>query len=86
MVRGDVLHGYTHVSGVPLCPCHDPGNYVMMEEGNSSLEFTLICWCGRRAPGTFDDEAEKAAWVARYGKPPATGAASHAQNTDTSQQ
>lgn len=57
-----VLFGYRHVNDVPLCPCRDPGNYMMMEQpGDDPLDCRLRCWCGRTCRVTFDslDEREK---------------------------
>lgn len=62
-MAGSIYFGYRHVDGVPLCPCRDPGNYVACEGGNDPLAFTLRCWCGRSISGTWDDEAEKLAFL-----------------------
>lgn len=54
------IFGYQYVTGVPPCPCRDPGNYLMMEQpGDDPLEFTFRCWCGRRISGTFDSAEER---------------------------
>lgn len=57
--------GYRHVSGIPLCPCRDPGNYVTCEALTDPLAFRLVCWCGRSIQGTWDDEADKLAFLQR---------------------
>lgn len=55
-----VVFGYQHVTGIPLCPCRDPGDYVMMEQpGDDPFVFVLRCWCGRTNRGTFDSMEER---------------------------
>lgn len=55
-----VLFGYRHVKGIPLCPCKGPGNYAMMEQRTKDpLECHLRCWCGRTLKVTFSDMAER---------------------------
>ena len=64
----EVLFGYTHVGGVPRCPCGDPGNYMMAEQpGDDPLEVRLRCWCGSTNTGRFDDLAERSEFIARHG-------------------
>lgn len=46
------------------CPCGDPGNYVAVDI--TGLDFTIHCWCGRKRPGTFDDQAERAAFLLKH--------------------
>lgn len=59
-----VLFGYRHVSGIPLCPCRDPGNYVACDSDTTNpLAFTLRCWCGSSMKGAWDDEADKLAFL-----------------------
>lgn len=54
-----LLFGYQHVKGVPLCPCADPGNYLMLEQRTDDpLAIRFRCWCGRTMDGTYDDQAE----------------------------
>lgn len=60
---GEVLFGYRHVTGVPKCPCNNPGNYMMCEQGPGLLHFLMRCWCGSTLKGTFDDEAERTAFL-----------------------
>ena len=62
--EGQVLFGYRHVSGVPRCPCADPGNYMMATQGPGPLDVVLRCWCGATAAGSFDDETERAEFLA----------------------
>lgn len=63
---GTVLFGYRHVNGVPLCPCRDPGDYMMCVQGPGPLDFTLRCWCGSTMGGQWDDEAERKAFLATH--------------------
>lgn len=59
-----LVFGYRHVSGVPNCPCNDPGNYMMMEEDdNNPLSFRMRCWCGSTIRGNFDNQAERDEFV-----------------------
>lgn len=67
--KGVTLFGYRHVSGIPLCPCRDPGNYVACEQGTDRLSFLLRCWCGRTCEGTWDDEKERAEFLAANSGP-----------------
>lgn len=54
-----LIFGYRHVSGVPRCPCGDPGNYLMMEQSASDpLSFRFTCWCGRTIKGKADTKEE----------------------------
>lgn len=62
----DVVFGYRHVSGVPLCPCRDPGNYLMME-AVSPLKDRLRCWCGATIAVTWDSEEERAEFIQTNG-------------------
>lgn len=64
-----VLFGYTHIDwpGFRPCPCADPGNYAMCESiDGEPLGFKLICWCSRSIRGVFDDETERAAFIAAH--------------------
>lgn len=57
-----VLFGYRHVNSdqVPLCPCRDPGNYLMLEQiGDDPLAIRFKCWCGRKNEGRFDSIEER---------------------------
>lgn len=65
--EGQTLFGYTHVSGVPRCPCSDLGDYMMASQGPGPLDVVLRCWCGATASGTFDDETERDQFLARHG-------------------
>lgn len=66
----DLLFGYGHVDPDDmggLCACHDPGNYVLFERrGDDPLDFTIVCWCGRRREGQFENLEEREALVAKY--------------------
>jgi hypothetical protein len=70
--EGTLLFGYTHVSGVPLCPCRDPGNYMCAHQGPGPLDVVFRCWCGATMAGTFDDTAERSEMLSRYGGRPGT--------------
>lgn len=55
-----VLFGYRHVNGIPLCPCGDPGNYMMLEQtGSDPLQVQFRCWCGATMKCTFDTLMER---------------------------
>lgn len=63
-----LLFGYRHVSGVPLCPCRDPGNYLMAEQRvDDPLSVRFTCWCGRTVTGRCDDQAELDALLKQNG-------------------
>lgn len=68
---GTVLFGYQHVNhpGIPRCPCADPGNYMMGEQGQGPLDMTLRCWCGATNKGSFDDEQERTEFLATVSRP-----------------
>lgn len=54
-----LLFGYRTVKDVPLCPCGDPGNYMMMERSVADpLVVRFSCWCGRTMNATMDDVDE----------------------------
>jgi hypothetical protein len=61
-----VVFGYQTVTGVPKCPCGDPGNYLSMT--NDDLGDTLECWCGRTMRIKFDTEEERAAFIKNKGQ------------------
>ena len=63
---GAVLFGYTHVNHpeLPQCPCADPGNYMMGEQGVGDLGIVLRCWCGNTMGGSFDTEQERTDFLA----------------------
>lgn len=63
---GTVLFGYTHVTHpeIPHCPCGDPGNYMMGEQGQGPLDIVLRCWCGSKNAGSFDSEDERTEFLA----------------------
>lgn len=67
---GTTLFGYRHVSGVPLCPCRDPGNYMMGEQGVKPLEIVFRCWCGSKGGATFDSLEERAEYLSRFNATP----------------
>lgn len=52
-----LIHGYRTVNDIPICPCNDPGNYMMLEQ-TGPLEFRYVCWCGRRLRMTVDNEED----------------------------
>lgn len=59
MAEYRVLFGYRHVTGVPFCPCGDPGNYLLLEQRvDDPLSIRFTCWCGSKMTGTCDDQAE----------------------------
>lgn len=59
-----VLFGYRHVSGIPLCPCRDPGNYVALEQpGENPLDCLVRCWCGSTMRVTFDSLDERTQFI-----------------------
>lgn len=61
-----LVFGYRHVTGVPLCPCHDPGNYLKMEQRvDDPLAVRFTCWCGRTVTGRCDDQAELDTFLAQ---------------------
>lgn len=63
-----VLFGYQHVTGIPYCPCGDPGNYMMAEQiGDNPLHVRFRCWCGSKNEGFFDDAAERAEFLKKNG-------------------
>lgn len=63
-----VVFGYRHVTGVPLCPCRNPGNYLCMEQpGDDPLEVVVRCWCGRTNRCVFDSMEERAEFLATNG-------------------
>lgn len=66
---GEVLFGFTHVSGVPLCPCKDPGNYLSLVcvDTSKPLECKLTCWCGRSAKVVFTSLMERAEFIEKKG-------------------
>lgn len=65
------LFGYKHVSGVPRCPCADPGNYMAMEQSTSDpLDVRFRCWCGRTMKGRMDTPEELAEFLAKQGVTP----------------
>lgn len=64
--KGALLFGYRHVGGVPRCPCGDPGDYMMCEQGDGPLDFVLRCWCGATLRGTWDDEQDRATFLAGH--------------------
>ncbi len=66
MIR--VLFSYRHVSDVPLCPCGDPGNYMMAEESiYDPLSFVLRCWCGSTCNAKFDSMEERTEFLIKNG-------------------
>lgn len=65
--------GFRHWSGVPRCPCADPGNYFTMEQNaDDPLRMRMTCWCGRSLTGSFDDPDERSTFLADNGIDPAT--------------
>lgn len=60
-----LIFGYRYVSGVPNCPCNDPGNYLMMERKNG--QDLLRCWCGRSCTVQFDDDEERSEFIRSQG-------------------
>lgn len=53
--RWRLLFGYTHVLGVPLCPCRDPGDYLLAEQSTiDPHDIRFTCWCGRKVTGRVD--------------------------------
>lgn len=63
-----VLFGYQTVTGVPRCPCGDPGDYLALEQpGDDPLVCELRCWCGRTMKVTFDTMEERTEFIARQG-------------------
>lgn len=63
-----IVFGYRHVTGVPLCPCRDPGNYLMMEQpGDDPLDVVFGCWCGRTMQAQFDSHDERTEFLKSNG-------------------
>ncbi len=63
-----VLFSYRHVSDVPLCPCGDPGNYMMAEQSiYDPLDLTLRCWCGSTCRGRFHSIEERTEFLIKNG-------------------
>lgn len=61
------LFGYRHVTGVPMCPCGDPGNYMMLEQvGLDPLVCQFRCWCGARLAVTFESLQERSDFLAAH--------------------
>lgn len=64
-----LVFGYQHVTGVPYCPCADPGNYMLMEQSTSNpLVVRFRCWCGSTMNGSMDTPEELAEFLAKQGK------------------
>lgn len=60
-----VVFGYRNVADIPLCPCHDPGNYVALETDDEGD--LLRCWCGRFMRVTWDSPEERSEFIAKNG-------------------
>lgn len=68
MSNWKTVFGYKHVSGVPRCPCADPGNYMAMEQDKDNpLVVRFRCWCGRTCKGTMDSQDELDNFLAKNG-------------------
>lgn len=61
-----VVFGYQFVSGVPKCPCADPGNYMCMETDEQGDK--LVCWCGSTMRIRFDNKEERDAFIKNKGQ------------------
>lgn len=58
------IFGFRYVTGVPTCPCRDPGNYCSMEQpGDDPLVCLIRCWCGSSIQVTFKDMAEREQFI-----------------------
>lgn len=56
--------GYRTFHGVPLCPCKDPGNYLMLEQSTTDpLDLIFRCWCGRKAKARMESLKELNAFL-----------------------
>lgn len=63
-----LVFGYRHVTGVPRCPCGDPGNYLSMEQSTTDpMDVLFRCWCGREVKGRMDSQAELDSFLAQAG-------------------
>ncbi len=62
---GEVLFNYRKVTDVPLCPCNNPGDYMMFERVRD-LNCLFRCWCGKTMKATFDTEEELAEFIAKH--------------------
>lgn len=63
-----LVFGYKTVTGVPRCPCGDPGNYLSMSQSEvDPLNVKFQCWCGRTIVATMDDQAELDEFLAKNG-------------------
>jgi hypothetical protein len=61
--RVSTVFGYRTVTGIPLCSCRDPGDYVcMVTEGGVD---TLRCWCGRSTEIKWDNPEERIEFIER---------------------
>lgn len=61
-----LVFGYRHVQGVPMCPCADPGNYLMMEQSvTDPMNVRFRCWCGRTVNGRMESQEELDGFLAQ---------------------
>jgi hypothetical protein len=71
MIAGaEVLFGYGHITGIPLCECEDPGDYarLLCPDPKNPLRCILECWCGNTAGLVFDDMMERAQFIENRGQ------------------
>jgi hypothetical protein len=62
------VFAFRHVTGVPTCPCADPGNYLRMSQSTiDPLDVLFTCWCGRTIKGRMDSPEELQELLAKNG-------------------